>query len=516
VSPATGTAPTVVTTPAPSLPRPRSALGALLVGLVAAGWASAVPYLVVRAGAGSPVGLAAADTAHVGIGLALAAVLAVKVLAPRRGRGAETAPEPWWRWVSVGAGLAYGAVVATGLGALAPLSAPAREAWGEVHLIVAAWALAPTAAHAWAYRRRLSGLWWRSGRRARRAALALGLLAAAVAGVAAGHPRAASAWARAGAGGSWARASPRVFLDRLVVLGPPGSPLLAGGAGLFLGTGGRFRRLGPFSWSELVLGLATGPGRRVWVGTTSGLWQAPAPTGPYRRVASFPSGVVHAVAPDPRGAGLWASSRGGFFYSPDGGRQWLSRDRGVGQPDTVWALAFWDGSLYGSDASAVYRWTGHSWVTSSHQFGVVSLDASPGGLLASSMGDGLRRLSGGRWLPAGAGLPAHAHAGLRGTHVVSVTAQGQRAWAGTMVDGAAASTDGGNSFTLAWPQLGASGVVWRVQPAGPDRLVAATDSGLYSYRLPPGLPAGPGWWALVAAAGLGGGSASAAAWRRLG
>jgi hypothetical protein len=86
---------------------------------------------------------------------------------------------------------------------------------------------------------------------------------------------------------------------------------------------------------------------------------------------------------------------------------------------------------------------------------------------------------------------------------------GARAYAGTMEDGVEASVDGGRTWSQSWPQLADDGVAWRVLPIG-SRLVAATDHGLFTYRLPPA--GGPRWWWWLTVAGGGVTVAGFAVW----
>jgi hypothetical protein len=209
---------------------------------------------------------------------------------------------------------------------------------------------------------------------------------------------------------------------------------------------------------------------------------------------------------------MWASSDQGMWRTTDGGRRWELLNVGLADPHSAWSLGWRGPSLFGSDGQAVYRWTGDRWTRSSSQFGVVMLDSGPGGrLVASSMGDGVKTYDGGSWRRTQAGFTVHNHgAGPRGIHVVGVSfGPGGRAYAGTMEDGAEASLDGGSTWSQTWPQLAGDGVAWRVLPIG-SRLVAATDHGLRTYRLP--TAGGAGWWWWLTVAGGGVGVAALAVW----
>lgn len=492
-------------------------LGVLAGVFTGLAWLSGLAYLLVRGGLPSPVQLAAVDAVHLYVGIG-----AIVILATKTGRAGwrlrvpgevETAPRR--RWLSWSLVALYAGVALTGGLALLPLPGGAQAAMVDAHLIAAVWATVPTTAHLLVYRRRAVAVMRPpSGSRRRRRLLGLICAMAPLAAVAA-VPRSISSLARVGAGAGWSPDGPQVFLDRLAAA-PGGRSLVAGGSGLFVAPvvgppGGRQPARVPGAWTGVgtfdadnpVLGLDLpdqGP-VAAWVGAGDGLWAAPRLRGPYRRVP-LPSEVVHAIAVAPGAPALvWASSGDGFWRSTDGGRHWHRADAGVASPSTSWAVAFSGSQLYGSDQDAVYRWTGRRWAAVSHQAGVVMLDRGPGGrLFASSMGYGIRVLGQGGWRPAQGGLRVHDHGALPGIHVVSVSALGDgRAYAGTMDEGAVASLDGGRSWSQAWPQLGGGGVVWRVLPlagpaGSPGSLVAATDHGIFAYRLPGDRAPSASWW----------------------
>jgi hypothetical protein len=254
-----------------------------------------------------------------------------------------------------------------------------------------------------------------------------------------------------------------------------------------------------------VLGLelpARGP-FAVLAGAVDGLWGAPQVEGPYERLP-LQGTDVHAVAVDfAKTDTMWASSDQGMWRTTDGGRRWELLNVGLADPRSAWSLGWRGPSLFGSDGRAVYRWTGDRWARSSSQYGVVMLDSGPGGrLVASSMGDGVQTYDGGSWRRTQAGLTVHNHgAGPVGVHVVSVSfGPGGRAYAGTMEDGVSASLDGGGTWSQSWPQLADDGVAWRVLPMG-SHLVAATDHGLLTYRVPTAGGAAWWWWWLTVAGG---------------
>ncbi|MHB8328868.1 MAG: hypothetical protein ACYDD6_04460, partial [Acidimicrobiales bacterium] len=205
---------------------------------------------------------------------------------------------------------------------------------------------------------------------------------------------------------------------------------------------------------------------------------------------------------------LWCASSSGMLRSVDGGNVWTSENAGLRSPTTAWALGLVRGTLFGSDALGVYRWTGRTWLQASDQYDVVALDALPGGrLVAGSMGDGVRTWRGAGWQTTTDGLVGHAHGVARGIHVVSATAlRSGRVLVGLTAGGAAESIDGGGTWEPIWTQLGSDGVVWRVTAVG-RRLYAATDAGLFSAALPAPAPVRWWWWEAVVGTGLAAGAA---------
>jgi hypothetical protein len=251
---------------------------------------------------------------------------------------------------------------------------------------------------------------------------------------------------------------------------------------------------------ELVLSVALSP-IAAYVGTTDGIYGSEQVGGPYRRLP-LPSFEVHGIAVDSQDPRVvWASSRGGFWLSADGGRDWIPESAGIQNPTGAWALAFFQGSLFASDSGAVYRWDGARWLLSSDQRSVVSLDPSADRrrLFASSMGQGVRSFDGRTWTESDAGLAGHGGGGA--IHVVAITdTRGSRTYAATMLDGVAVSTDRGRN----WSPLRAGlspGAVWRVLEVD-HRLVAATDNGIFAYSLDPSPPPDPAWWLVIVGVSL--------------
>jgi hypothetical protein len=116
------------------------------------------------------------------------------------------------------------------------------------------------------------------------------------------------------------------------------------------------------------------------------------------------------------------------------------------------------------------------------------------------MGRGVNLMDGHAWVQVSEGLSTHSVRG-RAIHVDSVTAGQQgRAFAATMLNGVAISQDSRRD----WSELRAglpSGSVWRVIEVN-QRLIAATDHGIYEYRLPTVVPAGATWWVAFITAAL--------------
>ena len=166
-------------------------------------------------------------------------------------------------------------------------------------------------------------------------------------------------------------------------------------------------------------------------------------------------------------------------------------------PQSSWAVAYFDGAVYASDAGGVYRWDGGTWRPTSNQAAVVSLDAdtAKASLFASSMGQGVRALdTSGVWRDSDSGLTAHGSSGA--IHVTSVTpTRGSRTYGSMMFAGVATSLDQGQSWgvlTATVPRGGA----WRAIQLG-SQLYLATGSGILRYDLPTTATAGPVWWVVM-------------------
>lgn len=489
------------------------ALGLGLVLLVSLAWATGFLYVIARISLPAPVSLALVDGVHVYVGLASIAFFAAKLSRVGLHQDVDGVPEllAWQRWISWSLAILYTAVYSTGLLLLIPWPSAVSKPLVNAHLLTAVWAALPSTWHVWHHRPRALPYLSRLGRQTQiRFWLAMGFVLLPLVIVLA-LPRALAPATKNWLGAAWEPAGAQgLFLDRLGTTAD-GQTLVAGGEGLYV------TRVNVRNWqrvsfpTELILGLAVSP-RAVYVGTTDGLYAGQAADGPYRRLP-FPSREVHGIAVDPTNPEvIWASSRGdGFWKSADGGQHWVSESTGTSDPEDAWAIAYFRGVLYASDAVRVYHWDGSAWRPSSDQGLVVSLDPSDDGrkLFASSMGQGLRVFDGHTWVPANEGLSAHA--GSRGAiHVVSVTAPVQApAVAGTMVNGVAISKDGGHD----WSELRAGlpvGAVWRVIQVD-HRLIAASDHGIYEYQLAQLSIPGVGWWVLVIIAALGTGL-SAVAW----
>lgn len=476
------------------------ALGLALVLLVSLAWASAAIYLVVRIGLPSPVSLALVDGMHIYVGIASLAFISAKVARVGLHQRVSGVPELllWHRWISWSLLVLYSGVYGTGFLLLAPWPLGISRALVNAHLLTAVWTVLPSAWHLWHYRpAALPYLPWPGRRLLRRFWIAVCVVFLPLAAVLA-FARAVSPLAQTGNGTDWTQAPGGIsaFVDRLAVT-PDGTALLAGGEGLYVSRppGSAWKRVG-FP-ADLILALALPRGATAaYVGTGSGLYASPRISGPYARLP-FPSREVHGIAVDPRNpAVVWAASRGGIWKSSDGGDRWINVSGGLTNPSTAWAIGYFDGSVFASDAFAVYRWDGSRWGDTSRQRLVVSLDRSTDGrrLFASSMGQGVWSFDSHGWVQSDDGLVA-SHGGVRAIHVTSVTVGGRRSFAATMLDGTATSTDGGQSWTALGGGL-PTGSVWRVLEID-GRLIAAADHGLYVYPLPQAPDAGVGWLLLV-------------------
>ena len=471
---------------------PREGVGTLFIVLVVLAWCWALFYLVVRTRLPIPVDLAIVDTVHVYVGVVSLAFLA-SLLATGQVPPVDAPGKPPW----VGGSLLvlYLALYATGAILLLPLGSSISEFLVTTHLLAAVWSVPLTTVYWWRSRSDFARFFGGSlSRVPARFWLGLAILllpAAALAVI----PRALSPLAETGTGAVWSRvALPGVFLDRMAP-SPKGDGIVAGGEGLYLGQAdGRWRRLN-FP-AELVLGLALSAGpTEAYVGTDGGAYAASNLDGPYRKLP-LPGHGIHGIVIDPRASSrIWASSREGFWRSDDGGEHWVNASQGLKAPAGSWALGYYRGALYGSDALGVYRWTDGMWERMSEQKYVVSLDPSADGqrLFAASMGEGVQVFDGTRWNVLDEGLAAH---GSGAIHVISVTAGNQRMIAATMLDAVAVGTNGER-----WSGLGSGlsrGAVWRVLDEG-GRLLAATDDGVFSYTIKSDA-ASAGWWTLFAGA----------------
>jgi hypothetical protein len=486
------------------------ALGASLVLLVSLAWLTGAAYLLVRLNLPSPVQLAAVDALHVYVGIASIAFFAAKVARVGFRQQVDGVPDLllWHRWVSWSLLVLYSGVYLTGVALLIPFPADGRQSLANAHLLLSVWAAVPTTLHAWHHRRWALPFVPRLPRLIPRRFLVAVAVAIVPAAAFVVTPRAMSLLAQVSAGNTWAASALRgVFLDRMERTAD-GQTLVAGGEGLYARSvrGGSWHRI-TFP-SDLILGLATPKGPvAVYVGTGTGLYASATVDGPYRRLL-FPAREVHGIAVDPLDSNvIWASSRQGFWRSTDAAAHWTNESAGIEAPPTAWAIAFFDGTVFASDVNGVYRWTGSTWEQSSGQRAVVSLDpTSDGRLFASSMGQGVKVFSNGGWQSSDSGLAAN-HGGVRVIHVDSITAvPGGRTYAAMMLDGTATSIDLGQAWTRITAGL-PLGAVWRILPVD-SGLVAATDHGVYAYRLPVVESPGIVWWlALIATAVLFGATA---------
>jgi hypothetical protein len=211
------------------------------------------------------------------------------------------------------------------------------------------------------------------------------------------------------------------------------------------------------------------------------------------------------VTADPSRPGLLlATSASGVWRSTDGGGTWEPLSAGLASPATSWALAEFDGHLYASDSTGIYRLDQATWRRSSDMPRVLSLDVAgqPRRLYASSIGGGIGVFDGQGWRTAQLTVGGHS-----AVHVSSVTGlSGGRLVAAAMGGGVLGSTDGG----LSWEPFGAGlgPEVTRLSVTG-RVLLAATGGGVYRYPLPQPSAAGASWWAIAVGLALAAGTVAA-------
>jgi hypothetical protein len=464
--------------------------GLSLAVLVGAAWLTGLPYLLVRFGLPLPIPLSRVDGPHAFLGLATAALLVAKIveLAALRVAAVVRRGPAWQRWLSRALAYLYGGVLVSGLLLLPPWPAPVRGQLVNLHLLLAAWALAATVPHLFIHlRQRLPTVRF-DGR------LVAGLLVVLLPALAlAALPVSLSPLAQLGAGGSWtAVGKPGTWMFRAQRL--PDGRLLAAGRGVWTSTdGGRSWAAEPQTGQTLVFSVAVGPsGGPVYLGTADGLLTAPGVEGPYTRLAvpSLPVTAVYFDATNP--AQVWIGGHG-VWRSGDGGRSWVAAAEGLIAKGSVWSIGRHGGRLLAGSTTGVYELDGSSWRRTLDLNQVVSLDDGQGGTWASSMGGGLAVLRDGSWTISDAGMRAH---GSTAIHVTEFAQLGSGLALATMMRGGVdESLDGGRS----WYQLSGfdPGPVWAALPVG-SRVLVAADTGLFLYDPQPAAPPpSVAWWAAV-------------------
>ena len=115
-----------------------------------------LPYLLVRLGLSLPIALARFDGPHIYLGLAMAAVLLLKIMEIRVRHLLRSPPGflLWQHWLSLGLLALWGLVLVSGLLILLPWPAPLRQDIVELHLFGSVWAAVATMPHAVIYLRR--------------------------------------------------------------------------------------------------------------------------------------------------------------------------------------------------------------------------------------------------------------------------------------------------------------------------------------------------------------------------
>lgn len=476
-----------------------AALGLALAALLAIAWLAGIVYSLVRLRLGSPVGLAIVDGVHLYSGLASIPLLAAKAWqVHRRPRPRSWRPSSRWHaWMATSLLPLYACVYVSGGLLLLPVPAELRDPIAEAHLTSAVWAAVPTTWHLVHYVR---------GWKPRAGLPTITVLAAVL--LAPGFwfglaPRSLTLQSNLGSGSTWRPAGLQgVYLTEFAVA--RGGDAVAAGDGLYVSEAGStgWRKVGP---PDIVLSLVLPDARHsAYLGTSRGLYVSDRVAGPFRRLSLPATDVRGIVVTDAAPAQLVVTTIRGVWMSVDGGSTWLEASTGLASPQTASAVSEFEGSIYASDSKAVYRWDGGAWDKVAALPRVVSLDVSmaDGRLFASSLGGGVQFFDGKTWRVAtlfGSGHRAD-------PHVRSVTPLGGGRLVAASGDGALESIDGG----VDWYPFGSrlDGEIGRIGATG-QTLIAATDHGVFEYRVPPTSPPQAVWWAVALAAGAGAGAGAA-------
>lgn len=480
-----------------SIPR----LGLALIALTAAAWVSGVPYLLVRFGLPSPIPLTRVDGPHIYIGLAMAAVLLMKVLEVglRTHLPRMRAVLLWQRWISFALLGGYGAVFASGVVLLFPWPATVRRDFVDLHLMTAVWAGVITLVHVGVYlRRRLP-----AGLIDRR--LVAGVAVLLLPGFAlVALPVALSPLSQLRAGGTWTSVGPAGALAFHLMRLPDGRILSVGqGAAVSSDDGVRWQAVSGLD-GQLLLAAATSDGLPIYVGGPGGLFNASRAEGSYVAVKT-PAGIVDSIFIDPLGGSIWIGGHG-VWTSSDQGASWAAAGQGVIPRGSIWAFARYQGQLYAAGSTGVYRLADATWQRVLDLPEVVSLTEGGNGLWATSMGGGMAVLREGRWSVSNSGLAAHGGGAIHQTSFVAL--EGNKEFAGSMDKGMWESLDRGASWYPMSPEF-RPGSIWQILTVR-GGLLAATDKGLYRYALPVAPNPTALWWTELIVAVLVFSTASAA------
>jgi photosystem II stability/assembly factor-like uncharacterized protein len=248
-----------------------------------------------------------------------------------------------------------------------------------------------------------------------------------------------------------------------------------------------------------VLSLAL-IGSEVLAGTDDGLFLSAGPTGAWERLTTVVGGVdVHPRVADVVALNtrtVIAATSKGLLRTADGGRTWRRAPLGMAEQISALAVSPDDSSLViAATPLGIFRSAdaGDTWAQVSSGFGDINAHAiafvpSNDRVLFAATGKGLFRSDdqGATWARSTGGIPWTDITGL------AVHADGRTVYASDFTwGGIFRSVDGGAT----WERMPSEGLVseraWTlaVDPASPDRVLAASPTGGLHLLLPPPAPA---------------------------